>query len=296
MPIEGQIVGITEIPNLSHENIYMQNSDNVIKKIKKIQQDGIDKLQVVSDFDMTMTKQHISGKDVLSSFGIFYKCKQLPETIKDASTILYGKYRPIEVDPRLALDEKIKAMENWMRETESMLHGIDFDKSEIIEVAKIYGTSLRDGTMPLIQRLNAANVPVLVFSAGLGDIVKAVLSNHNILLENVKIISNFLNYKDNKLNGFKNDLLIHVFNKNEKALDPDYFKVLKNRTNVILMGDMTGDATMADGIKDAETILKIGFLYDNVEQKLPSYMEAFDIVLVDDQTMNVATDILSQML
>ncbi|XP_044012040.1 7-methylguanosine phosphate-specific 5'-nucleotidase isoform X2 [Aphidius gifuensis] len=264
MPIEGRNTVINEMPNLTNENIYMKNSNNVIKKIKKIREDGIDKLQVVSDFDLTMTKQHVNGKDVLSSFGIFYRCKQLPQTIKDSSTILYQKYRPIEVDPHLALDEKIRAMEDWMQKTETMLQGIDFDKSEINEVAKIYGTSLRDGTMPLIQRLNVANVPVLVFSAGLGDVVKAVLENHNILLDN--------------------------------ALDPDYFKVLEDRTNVILMGDMTGDATMADGVKLAETILKIGFLYDNVQQKLPSYMDAFDIVLVDDQTMNVATDILQQML
>ncbi|KAF7990621.1 hypothetical protein HCN44_000426 [Aphidius gifuensis] len=255
------------MPNLTNENIYMKNSNNVIKKIKKIREDGIDKLQVVSDFDLTMTKQHVNGKDVLSSFGIFYRCKQLPQTIKDSSTILYQKYRPIEVDPHLALDEKIRAMEDWMQKTETMLQGIDFDKSEINEVAKIYGTSLRDGTMPLIQRLNVANVPVLVFSAGLGDVVKAVLENHNILLDNVKIISNFLKFKNNKIDGFKNDPLIHVFNKNEKALDPDYFKVLEDRTNVILMGDMTGDATMADGVKLAETILKIGFLYDNVRTK-----------------------------
>ncbi|OAD58149.1 Cytosolic 5'-nucleotidase 3 [Eufriesea mexicana] len=58
------------------------------------------------------------------------------------------------------------------------------------------------------------------------------------------------------------------------------------------MGDTIGDASMADGIENTRAVLKIGFLYENVENSLFSYMEEFDIVLVDDQTMQVPIDIL----
>ena len=53
---------------------------------------------------------------------------------------------------------------------------------------------------------------------------------------------------------------------------------------------------MVAGTIDACAVLKIGFLYDNVESSLSSYMEVFDIVLVDDQTMQVPIDILQRLL
>ncbi|KOX75972.1 hypothetical protein WN51_12402 [Melipona quadrifasciata] len=57
------------------------------------------------------------------------------------------------------------------------------------------------------------------------------------------------------------------------------------------MGDTIGDASMVDGMmNDTCAVLKIGFLYDNV------IMEKFDIVLVDDQTMQVPIDILRLLL
>lgn len=58
------------------------------------------------------------------------------------------------------------------------------------------------------------------------------------------------------------------------------------------MGDSLGDATMANGVPSQSHILKIGFLFDHPEQNLPLYLEKFDIVLIDDQTMNVARSII----
>ncbi|KOC70203.1 Cytosolic 5'-nucleotidase 3, partial [Habropoda laboriosa] len=184
---------------------------------------------IVTDFDLTLTKQHVNGKKALSSFGIFSKCKQLPQTYTMESGRLYKKYRPIEIDPNLSIDVKAKAMTDWMIAAEEILKGIPFDSSEIPEVINIYETNLRDGTKEFFKKLQQFQVPVLVFSAGLGDVVEAILKNEGVLFDNVKIISNFLKYKDGQLTGFQNKRLIHVFNKNEHAIEQDYFKVLEQR-------------------------------------------------------------------
>ena len=163
------------------------------------------------------------------------------------------------------MEKKIEAMEEWMIATCEVLSGFEFDSKELEEIVKQHGTGLRDGSLELFERLSAAQVPVLVFSAGLGDVVEAVLIQQNVLFDNVKIISNFLKYGDgHQLKGLKGTKTIHVFNKNETAIDHEYFDILEGRRNVLLMGDMTGDANMADGVKDAETVLKIGFLYEHV--------------------------------
>jgi hypothetical protein len=83
----------------------------------------------------------------------------------------------------------------------------------------------REGTNKMLQSLQAAEVPVLVFSAGLGDSVSAVLRYHNALLPNVHIISNYLRFNGLQVNGFQGDV-IHSFNKNEHAIEKsDYFQV-----------------------------------------------------------------------
>lgn len=80
-------------------------------------------------------------------------------------------------------------MTNWMIAAERLVKGISFDPAEIQEVAKVYGMDLRDGTKELFKNLQSAQVPVLVFSAGLGDVVEAVLRNQGVLFDNVKVIS-----------------------------------------------------------------------------------------------------------
>lgn len=289
-------ITIDDFPIFKSKHVYIKDENATMNTINIMLRDGPDHLQVVTDFDLTLTKQHVDGKLVLSSFGLFGKCNQLPSSYTNESKRLYQKYRPIEIDPNLALEEKIEAMSDWMASAEKLLKGIEFDPKELSEVVQKYGTPLRDGTKELFEKLNEANIPVLVFSAGLGDAVEAVLKCHKVLLNNVKIISNFLKYNGNQIDGFKNKKLIHVFNKNEHALEQDYFKVIEGRRHVLLMGDTTGDANMVDGMDDTVAVLKIGFLYDKAEENLHNYMNEFDIVLVDDQTMQVATEILSTIL
>ncbi|XP_076638231.1 cytosolic 5'-nucleotidase IIIB [Colletes latitarsis] len=281
-----------DFPILKSKHVYIKDKKRLLRILNTILKDGCKSLQIVTDFDLTLTKQHVNGEKNLSSFGMFSKCKQLSLTYTEESRRLYEMYRPIEIDPHLSLEIKAEAMTNWIIAAEEILKGIPFNPDEILEIAKIYGMNLRDHTEKLFKKLYSAGIPILVFSAGLGDIVEAILRDRGVLFDNVKVISNFLKYEDGKLAGFKNEKLIHVFNKNEYAIEQEHLNVLEGRKNVLLMGDTIGDASMVDGMGEINAVLKIGFLYDNAETSLRSYMEEYDIVLVDDQTMQIPIDIL----
>ncbi|KPP72958.1 hypothetical protein Z043_107991, partial [Scleropages formosus] len=98
------------------------------------------------------------------------------------------------------------------------------------------------------------------------------------------------------LKGFKGDL-IHVYNKHDGALkNSDYFKQLKDNCNIILLGDSLGDLNMADGVPNVESILKIGYLNDEVDDQLEKYLDSYDIVLVRDETLEVPNSILQKIL
>mgnify|MGYP005984280437 CR=1 FL=1 len=58
---------------------------------------------------------------------------------------------------------------------------------EIDEAVANLATSLRDGTKELFQTLSEHDVPVLIFSAGLGNTVVSVLKHYDVYLPNVKV-------------------------------------------------------------------------------------------------------------
>lgn len=79
-----------------------------------------------------------------------------------------------------------------------------------------------------------------------------------------QVFSNFLNYSDDEIVNGMIPPIIHILNKNEQTLNnTEYFDLIKDRGNVILMGDVVGDAGMADGVPH-NTVLKIGFVYEKV--------------------------------
>lgn len=287
-------IRLANIPSLNQPHCKIKDPQRVERIINEFMHGGFQRLQLVSDFDYTITKQRMDdGTPVLSSFGIFNACKSLPRDFIEESKKLYHTYRPIEINPRIPLEEKVQHMIDWWTRSGSLLNGFPFDDSEIDHIALKYKDSLRDHSHELFAMLHKHDIPVLVFSAGLGNSVVSVLRQANVLHPNVKVISNFLQYKeDGLLDGFKPPM-IHTFNKNETALNgSEYYDLVHNRDHIIVMGDSLGDSEMANGVPSSSHIIKIGFLFDHVEENLDKYMDAFDIVLVDDQTMDVPLAIL----
>lgn len=101
---------------------------------------------------------------------------------------------------------------------------------------------MRDGCNWFFYTLERNNIPIMIFSAGIGNIVQEFLIQQCGNYKNMKIISNFMLFNNvtNRISGFQGKL-IHVFNKNESVLmDTDYEKLIENRNNIILIGDSIG--------------------------------------------------------
>lgn len=115
-------IRLADIDVLSRPNCKIKNCEHVEKLLNNIVIGGANQLQVVTDFDFTLTKQKTEdGKPILSSFGMFRKCKSLPSWFLDETKKLYEKYRPIEICPKMTHDEKKRHMIDWWRLSADLL-------------------------------------------------------------------------------------------------------------------------------------------------------------------------------
>ncbi|VDP06251.1 unnamed protein product [Soboliphyme baturini] len=157
----------------------------------------------------------------------------------------------------------------------------------------------RDGLVSFGSTLEEFNIPLCVFSAGIGDIIEIIFQQtFGHVPSNLHIISNFMEYDETgTVCGFRPPLL-HSFNKCTAAIDTNskFFDDLQNRPNVILLGDMLGDVQMDRGLVYEECILRIGFLNEQIEKSFSQFLDTYDLVLVDDQTFNVPNIILKALL
>ena len=77
--------------------------------------------------------------------------------------------------------------------------------------------------------------------------------------------------------------LINSLNKNEVSLPPDIKDIIKDRPNIILLGDSISDIKMAKE-EDRKSALKIGFLEEKVEENKTYFENSFDVVCTDNTT------------
>lgn len=82
--------------NIDKPNVYIRDSVGVRDKLKKLYEGGPDKLQVISDFDKTLTKFVINGEKGCTVYGVIDSCKLFPESYREKAKELKEKYMPIE--------------------------------------------------------------------------------------------------------------------------------------------------------------------------------------------------------
>lgn len=189
--------------------------------------------------------------------------------LKDFADDLYFlKKYVVDVSRNRTEEENIEVMDDWSMKMSKKLAGLEFSPEVVAKLAKKYGPPLRDRTRQLFEMSSAAHVPVLVFSAGIGDVIQDILRDQNALTDNVKIAANFLKFNQGKISGMKNpDHQIHSFNKHLRIPESGQklFDDWDLRSNVMVLGDLLGDAKMSDGFEKCDNILKIGFLHFKVQ-------------------------------
>ncbi|XP_020087497.1 7-methylguanosine phosphate-specific 5'-nucleotidase A isoform X2 [Ananas comosus] len=294
-------------PIMSSSEVVIPNPESLEKKKGSMRNGGRSKLQVIADFDGTLTRYWYNGSRGQSSHGLLQQGNPEYDAKREA---LFEYYHPLEISPTIPIEEKTKLMEEWWEKTHGLLieGGLTYDaiKKSVTEAT----ISFRDGVVELFEFLEERDIPVLVFSAGLADIIEEVFRQKlHRSFKNIKVVSNRMVFDENgRLVAFKGKT-IHVLNKNEHALDMaapvhdkfgdlngsnDDTTLVKKRTNVILLGDHIGDLGMSDGV-NFENRIAVGFLNSNVEKSLKDYCNTFDVVYLNDASMWGVVELVSEL-
>ncbi|XP_004707531.1 7-methylguanosine phosphate-specific 5'-nucleotidase isoform X1 [Echinops telfairi] len=246
---------------------------------------------------MTLSKFACNGQRCPSSHNILDNSKIVSEECRRELKALLHHYYPIEIDPNQTTKEKLPHMVEWWTKAHDLLCQQKIQNVQIAEVVRESNAMLRDGYKMFFNMLYRHSIPLFIFSAGIGDILEEIIRQMKVYHPNIHIVSNYMDFDENGfLQGFK-DQLIHTYNKNLSLHEnSNYFRQFQDKTNILLLGDSLGDLTMADGVPGVENILKIGFLNDKVEELRERYMDAYDIVLEKDETLDVVNGLLQDIL
>uniref|UniRef100_A0A7E4UMG3 5'-nucleotidase n=1 Tax=Panagrellus redivivus TaxID=6233 RepID=A0A7E4UMG3_PANRE len=277
-------------------NVRVRDPAALQAKLQQIIRDGYDKLLVISDFDFTLSRyKDNTGQRCLTTHGVFDDCtKELYPKLAEELGILVKKYIPIEFCPNMSVEEKTPHMEDWWRTSHQKIVENKFTYEQIEEFVSRARLYLRDAAVEFIRSVEAHNVPLVLFSAGIGNIIEIILKKAlGHVPHTLHVISNLMEFDDNNVCVNFTEPLIHTFCKNSSVITGErpFFHHVRNRTNVILLGDSLGDINMDVGIENEGTSLKIGFLNFDFDNLLPRYTEVYDIVIIDSQTMELPLEI-----
>lgn len=283
---------------VSEENIIISNKRKFDKKKKEIQKEGGENLHVISDFDRTLTygltPEGKKTQTVISQ--LRSNIKYLGENYYKESHKLFDEYHPIEINPKISLEEKKRKMQEWWRKHFDLIIESGFTKSLIQKVIKEKPLKFRKGSINFLSFLNNKKIPFIIMSAGPGDMLIEYLKENKLLFPNIYVISNRYDFDSKGKAKEIRKPIIHTFNKTETSLKeiPIYNKI-KNRKNILLLGDSLGDTGMAEGLP-YKNIIKIGFLNENIKENLLSYKKNFDVVLTGDQNFDYLNKLIKELL
>ena len=264
-------------------------------KIQKMAEGGANKLHILADFDRTLSGFSYVGDQMVGSIiGLLRAGSYLTPEYSAQSYTLFEKYHPMEYNQSIPRTERIVLMEEWWRKHSELLIRSKLNKRDMDNAMIAGHLKLRDGVIEAFQLLHKYNVPVIIMSGGPAYMIQKQLELSGIMTNNVHIVANYYEYdSDGYMINYKQPV-VHSQNKYEIILHEfPFFEKLKERTNVILLGDQIDDLGMIEGF-DYENLLTIVFANKKENEKI--FAQKFDVVIGEEGNFDFINDTLKQIL
>lgn len=262
--------------------IIISNPKSFEKKKNAIISKGANELHILSDFDRTITYAFIDGEKVSTSFASIRDNNYLGEEYINKAKEYFEKFHPIEVSEDFSFEEKDKVLDDWWKKHFEILIEYGITKRIFLEIVEKGRVILRKGVKKFFEFCKDKNIPIVIISSGLGDFIPEMLMKEGILFENVYVYSNMFKFDSQGNAVGMGKEIIHTINKRIKNIEEiGFYLEIKDRKNLILLGDDLTDLKMSEGFV-YDNLIKIGFLNAGVDTDLDLYKENFDFIVLND--------------
>lgn len=310
---------------ISNKDI-LEQKKSIFQKSYKYHSDNDgtkDKILLVSDFDYTLFNKinYETGDKYISSYGMYNQSVfgGDQEKVIEKRKKLHAHYLKYEED--VTIDEEIrktKLLEWNVKALDIMAHP-DFTFDSIKKMVELKNDKkyikLKDKVKEFYEKLMELNIPIVIISGGIKEIIVEFFHLINIkgLDEYIKkgrlsFIANefiFDEKNNNKCIGYNKDV-IYGFNKSEHLAKLVHEKY-PNIENVFVLGDLDTDYKSIEklNLDKNKNVIGIGFLYYSLEEiknenfkiddneKLEMFKKIFDVNLLMDEGYDYPIELLN---
>jgi len=266
------------------------NREVLEEKIKRFQQDGKDKMQVIADFDRTLTKA-----EPAALLSLIEKSGLLGADYSREADELFKEYYAYELDQEWT-EERSKKMREWQDKHTALFIKYGLTKEILDQITESSPIQFRAGTDEMIKKLEAANVPLVIVSGAPRYLIESHLKKAGLWHPNIHIIANDYEFDEHgKFTGIC-EPVVHVANKDEILNDGYHrYQEIESRTNVLILGDNPDDVNMI-GRHLWSNIISVGFLNPSSKKNRNCYTKVFDAVITNDGSMKLPNGIIDQVI
>jgi 5'-nucleotidase len=172
------------------ERVVVTDVEALCRKIGRIKNDGIRNLQIVSDFDYTLTRFNTYGVPSKTSVTIAQVVNQTDQRKAEVEKLIQY-YSPIEHSNLISKSFKAKYMKEWWYKSSSMLISDQLKDQDIENLVLNSQVYLRHGIEAILDLCKSNSIHFTVVSAGFGNIVSKFFEILSFR-DSVEIFSNFL--------------------------------------------------------------------------------------------------------
>ena len=125
---------IEVMPEFQKSSVRIKNLTRVEEMICGLIKGGAAKLQIITDFDMTLSRFSYKGKRCPTCHNSIDNCQLVTDECRKKLLQLKKKYYAIEVDPVLTVEEKYPYMVEWYTKSHGLLVQQALPKAKLKEI------------------------------------------------------------------------------------------------------------------------------------------------------------------